>query len=250
MEVELARVNKMKLFVLLIFTLLTLQAHAIPLKCQFRIESKTDYECFIDSLEIHSKDNRNITQVTGAHASGKTNDNVNGIRALHANIEFFPRGLEKFFKNLEYFHIWQSNLSEITGDDLRAFRRLKKFDVFDNDIEEIEDDLFDYTPNLEFISLASNEIWRVENGTFDGLKSLKKLDFDKNVCYKGDDDEEKLQELIDEIEEKCVNFVKKGSEVDESDEDSKENVDDEDNSSFRMSGSGILMIFMGIFWVL
>lgn len=228
----------MKLFALLIVSLLTLNAHAITLKCQFRIESKTEYECFIDSLEIHSRDNRNITQVTGAHAIGKSNDNVNGIRALHANIEFFPRGLEKFFKNLEYFHIWQSNLTEITGDDLKPFRRLKKFDAFDNEIEKIEDDLFDFTPHLEFISLASNQIWKVENGTFDGLKSLRKLDFDKNVCYVGDDDEEKLQELIDEIEDKCENFVKKG-------EESEEKVDDEGDSSCRITRSSILMIFMG-----
>ena len=120
--------------------------------------------------------------------------------------------------------------------------------IYNNNIEWLKADVFDYTPNLEFISLASNEIWRVENGTFDGLKSLKKLDFDKNVCYEGDDDEEKLEDLIDEIEEKCVNYVKKGSEDDDSDEDSKENVDDEENFSFRIGGSGILIIFMGIFW--
>jgi Leucine-rich repeat (LRR) protein len=205
---------------LIIFLLLN-SAHSTTLNCKYRQDTSHDYECFVDKLEIQSIDSRNITAVTGFHVQGKSNENVNGIRLIYTNISHFPRNLEKFFKNLEYFHIWKSNLKEISADDLKPFPKLKVLDLFANEIEKVDENLFNFTPHLEVISFAANKIQKLEKGAFDGLKMLRKLDFEKNLCYESDDesDEDDLKKLIEEIEDKCENFVAEKDGEDEKDAD-------------------------------
>lgn len=227
----------MELIRSLIFFLILNAAHSTTLNCKYRVDSHTDYECFVDKLEIHTKDARNITAVTGFHVQGKSNSDVNGIRAIYTNISYFPRNLEKFFKNLEYFHIWKSNLREICADDLKPFPKLRILDLFANEIEKVEDDLLDFTPHLEVISFAANKISKVENGTFDGLKKLRKLDFEKNLCYESDESgEDDLKKLIEEIEDKCENFVVKAKVEEEEDDE------DADGSALKSDFCKILLI--------
>ena len=52
-------------------------------------------------LNIFSSESAVITGATGIHKGNKTDDNVLGFAAKEAKIEFFPRGLQKHFKNLK-----------------------------------------------------------------------------------------------------------------------------------------------------
>jgi Leucine-rich repeat (LRR) protein len=138
----------------------------------------------VKSLEISSKYDRTITKVTGFHSSGKTNGDVKFFEVRGKVLNYFPRGLEKYFSNLDSIYVFSSDLKEISSEDLKPFRNLKVLYLWDNDIEILRADLFVYTPKISLLYLSKNKIKRVEKGIFHKLFGvLNELDFENNDCY-------------------------------------------------------------------
>lgn len=125
-----------------------------------------------------------VTSILGVHLPTKNNDDVIAFKADAARFEYFPRGLEKIFKNLLSILINYSRLREIRQIDLKPFPKLKHLDLFDNKLEFLEQDLFKFNRDLEVIWLSSNNIKVVDWSTFDGLKKLKSLYMGDNICVR------------------------------------------------------------------
>jgi hypothetical protein len=161
------------------------RTESFTVNCKFSYFNQ-EYGCDVENIElITSKENRDISQVKSQHLDGKANNDVKWLIFDNKEVKFFPRSLTKFFKNVETVKITNSNLQEITQDDLKEFgKKLKKLCLGGNEIEFIERNLFKYNANLEEISLTSNKIVYIESRVFDDLKKLSNLNFNNNPCTK------------------------------------------------------------------
>lgn len=157
--------------------------NSLILHCEFKNDPFYGYSCYVKSLHITSKSDRTITQVTGNHLSGKVSEDVKFFECRGKNLNFFPIGLENFF-NLDSIYIFSSNLTEITGDDLKSFDKLKVLYLWDNNIPTLKADLLNNNPKIRILYLSSNKIKKVEKGTLTkrALK-LVDLDFELNECF-------------------------------------------------------------------
>lgn len=152
----------------------------VHLECEFINHSSGDYipigtvyTCQVkNTLNIISPDTE-ITSVSTNHISGMTNDNVLGIYDQNGgkNIKFFPRGLDKIFKNLILIDLNNGRIKEIHQIDLKVFPKLEALDLFENDIQVIEAGTFDSNPNLKVIWLT-NKILHVESNVFFQFESI------------------------------------------------------------------------------
>lgn len=159
------------------------------------------------SFKVTSIDDTTITKVNGVHEAGKSHMDVTYFRSDYKKFTFIPKGIEKFFKNLDNVLFASSDIKMIRKSDLIPFgNKLTRFWFSTNKIEVIESDLFEGNPNLDHIQLYSNNIKHVEIGAFNHLTKLSTLSFSSNPCSSGtSSDRSSVIKLIAEIENKCQN---------------------------------------------
>jgi hypothetical protein len=181
-------------------------SESLVLECEFEDDP---YGCLVQNSElITSKDIQTIFEVRGQHESGKNNNDVNFFYSHNKKVKFFPRGLTKFFRNIEKVQIYHGKLQEITKEDLKQFGdKLQELWLGYNKIRVIEGDLFEFNPNLEEIDLSDNYIVHIESGAFNGLEKLL-IWLESNPCTTGRDDytesdRQQVLEIISEVENSC-----------------------------------------------
>jgi hypothetical protein len=107
------------------------------------------YECEVSTNTAITEFLTEDVQATGTHVAGKTNDDVQGFNCDECQMEYFPRGLHKTFKNLRGIYIFRAGLKAIFKEDLGSFDKLEVLSLYGNKIEVLEQDLFSGNPNLE-----------------------------------------------------------------------------------------------------
>lgn len=176
----------MILFVFLVFLAIFLGgSESSLLECEFIDHSEAGYYCNVKNNEfITSRDNQEITEVRGQHLDGKTHDDVFTFVALNKKVDFFPRGLTNYFKNIKHIVIAKTNLQEITIDDLKEF-----------------------SDKLESFSCVQNKITFIEKNAFNGLEKLETLYLEDNPCTamynRAHRERFRVLELISKVEESC-----------------------------------------------
>lgn len=150
-----------------------------------------------------------VTEIDGCHLNGKSNADVVGFRASGKKLNYFPRGLHKYFdaEKIQFIAIWTTGLKEIHQSDLSPFTKLKVLSLWENDFEVIQRDLFKFNAEIEYIGLGKNKIKFIDGNVFDHLKHLHTLHIDGNQCISSQvaGDRPGILELITEIKEKCHN---------------------------------------------
>jgi hypothetical protein len=196
---------------LIALTILTVESENILLECEYGDMYSTGYDCTVQNTElITSKDHRTISEVRGQHLSGKNNDDVKLFYSDYKKVNFLPRGVTKFFKNIDTVWITSGNLQEISKDDLKQFGgNLKHLWLSQNQIKIIEGDLFEFNPNLREISFHSNKIVHIDSGAFDGLQKLRsELNLYYNPCTRTlTSSINNPSEVIREVKKSCKDFT-------------------------------------------
>lgn len=166
---------KVLILSLIALSLLSRNLEGVELFCEFK-NSDFGYMCNVKYLNITSKDDRTITNVTGNHEGGKSNNDIKFFSSQQHNVHFFPFDLAKYFNNLEIVQIKAANSFKIHNSDLQQFGgKLKQLWLEENSIEILQDGLFKFNSNLEGIDLNTNKINKIERGTFSGLEKLTTL---------------------------------------------------------------------------
>lgn len=162
-----------------------LHVKGVILDCIFTSHDKHGYCCEVQKKDfIISKVCREITGVRGYHLSEKTNDDVKYFLSANKKVNFFPRNLTNFFKNIETVYIHNTDIKEITKSDLEPFGNnlINLWIHNSNELALIESDLFFYNRNLVEIYLSTNKIKHVQNGAFNGLEKLTRFEIHENPC--------------------------------------------------------------------
>jgi len=133
-------------------------------------------------LNIKSRENAVIESETGNHTAEKSNDNVLGWRVNGKNIEYFPQGLDKIFKNLMAISVWNGRIKEISQIDLKSYPNLEIIDLYENNIEHLEDELFKYNAKLKVITFSKNNIFHIYGNIFENLMDLELLSLVECSC--------------------------------------------------------------------
>ena len=143
----------------------------------------TLYQCGVqNSVSITSLDAAQVDYICGEHLAGYNNDNVEAFDLFKGQIHYFPRGLNKFFKNLKGIQIYSTGLKEVHQSDLKDLPKLMNLHLHTSNLEILEKNLFEFNPNLDYIYLNSNKISHIDPNVFDKLIKLKSLYLDSNTC--------------------------------------------------------------------
>jgi len=183
------------------------------LQCRFSDSFNYDvvgtiYECDVNNNpRITTEESAEISRISGTHKSSKSNNDVIGFRAYGITIQFFPKGLNKFFKNLKMINIQSCQLKEIHQSDLKVFPKLVYLKLQSNDIEVIEEGLFDFNSNLEYIEFFESKIIHIDPNVFDHLNNLRYFHFFFVRCVglRISNSKLQVQNALRVVKSKCTN---------------------------------------------
>jgi len=169
----------------------------------------TIYYCDVQNdVNITSLDAAQVDSISGEHLDGYNNDNVEAFHISgRGKIHYFPRGLNKFFKNLTAIQIADTGLKEIHQSDLKDFTELKGLYLQANDLEILEENLFKFNLNLDYIYLNLNKITHIDPNVFVKLTKLNSLNLILNTCIDMAADEKvaEVQNIINAAQAQCTN---------------------------------------------
>lgn len=197
----------MKFFAILLIFYINC-GESVILECNFEDDPHLGYMCDVKNEDlIISGDEREITSVSGQHQVGKTNDDVTFFFSDYRKLNFFPRGISNFFRNIKNIQVGFANIHELTSKDLEQFGgNLRQFYFYGNSLETVKADLFKFNQNLEKVSLRASKVKVIDKETFDRLTKLDGLWLSLNQCINKDaTDRNEVLALIKIVEENCEN---------------------------------------------
>lgn len=195
------------MFVFIIVCSLVIKADAFDMHCDFSADYwpyKAGKICETASLEIISP-NQVVTSINGKVGSFYDNQKVEKLHINSRGLQFMPKGLDKFFPDLEAIWIENSELRTIEQDDLKPFSSLKDLYMVNNKIDKLDSDLFQFNPELRAIQFNANKIKFIGRNILSPLPRLDQADFSNNDCInKFAYEKKEFPELIAEMETKCA----------------------------------------------
>ncbi|CAG9810640.1 unnamed protein product [Chironomus riparius] len=187
---------------------------------------KNAYYCYVNNNpSITTRESATITSISGTHQSGKTNSDVVGFYVYSKTINYFPRCLETFFKNIKAIQIDNCNLKEVHQEDLKPFPNLVELYLRFNELEVLEEGLFDFNPDLEYIYIWNNKIVHIAPNVFDHLSKLSYLYLLSNSCIdkEAKNSTSEVKNVIQAAKSQCINseFSSLKSQLESLEKDSK-----------------------------
>ncbi|KAL7012608.1 hypothetical protein ACKWTF_014950 [Chironomus riparius] len=178
------------------------------IECNYEFKQYTSIG-FIFNCQVNTDPqitSRSSSALTLIHSRGaEVNDRVIGFYIYEKTVNYFPKALEKLFKNLKAISIESCKLKEVTQLDLKPFPKLAYLQLSLNLIEVIEPGLFDFNRDLQVISFESNNILHVDSNVFDKLPKLTYLWFHGVPCYDNILSAKRSpQEIVKKLKSVCI----------------------------------------------
>lgn len=152
--------------------------------------------------------NVDVVGIKGHHRPGKNNDDVTRLSFSDLKFQYFPRNPQRIFPSLNCLNINNSDLKEISREDLVGLEKLVCLDLAHNQLKSLPDDLFNNMPHLKYVWLDHNQIQLASSKLIEPLVDnqlilfclTKKEFFDSTVnagCRT-------IRELMEKIDKKCT----------------------------------------------
>lgn len=172
------------LLIVLVFASLYSQSTAINLGCTYSVltvwQISNLYNC---GATVFIFDNgRFVTSVSSNHQAGRSNRHVQSLMITNQNIGFVPRGIGKFFPNLESLHLSNAGVEDLSYYDIESLPMLRQLDLISNRIQVVQADLFWYNPRIQYVSFHGNPVRSVDASVFDFRYDLVTLNFPSTSC--------------------------------------------------------------------
>lgn len=98
------------------------------------------------------------------------------------NLDYIPKGLEKFFPNMIAIGVFGGKISKLSGDELNAYENLVSFHLCNTLLEYVPGNLFSNNLRISYIFLNDNKIKYVGSSLLNGLNMLVRVGFARNIC--------------------------------------------------------------------
>lgn len=178
--------------------------------CWF-FSQKNSYACLVFEANITEKDHE-IKRIKGIHKEGKSDKDVELVWFVNTKVNYFPRGLQNHFPNLNHLTIYSSGIKEISKNDFKGLEELVTLQIENSQLTSLPDDLFTEMANLEIVSFLENQIELTSSELLKPLLGREDVEVDlrdnKNIdaCYwpRKFGSLGSLEELIKLIDEKCI----------------------------------------------
>lgn len=172
------------------------------LNCVFNNQSWSFHKtCVVENIFIMDS-SQTVTSIN--EHTQVDHDDVKGLLIESQTVKFFPRGVEKFFPNLEDISIYFSKLQSIKKADLKPFKNLQALRLFNNDLEELDGDLFEFNRQLRIIDFDHNKLKSIGSELLTELKKLEQAHFRHNVCiHKGAKSSSQVLRLMADLSRRC-----------------------------------------------
>lgn len=197
--------------VVAIFIFFSLITTATLIRIQCRFQNGGGWKILVDqyqcasSLDSASK-NTIVDGIDGDHLVNKTNNHVNGLFLHGKSIKYVPRNIATHFPNLEGLWFFNTEITEITSEDLKPFPKLKAFYLIDSNLAHLGPNLFEFNPKLKYIKMSNNQIAGLARNVFHGIEHLNEIDLSGNICISMHaSTEHEIMEMQRLIGEKCKN---------------------------------------------
>jgi hypothetical protein len=199
-----------------LLSIITTTATAFTIDCHYNADERWTslpplYTCLVSSSSPNmTHDDRTITAIRGQHHTNFDNDDVHGFYVNGRTMEFFPRHLERQFRQLRAIAFHNTGMRTLHSEDLRPFgERLETIRVSGCNIEVIEQDLFRHNPNLRGIGMHRNRIKFMDGDSLQHLRNLRFLWLEGNDCInQSANDKQGVTALVNEVRKKCfMNFM-------------------------------------------
>lgn len=158
----------------------------VKIQCGYRSQQTMagDGEYYVcDATAISVENPTKVTDVSGTQIEGKTNADVKGFyMASQTILTEVPKGIEKFFPNLQDL-VWGTGIiTKINSTTLKPFPNLWRIVINGNRIETLDGDLFKFSRRLQYVDFSSNRLQHVGHGVMTGLNNLTYATFQSNPC--------------------------------------------------------------------
>ncbi len=171
--------------------------------------SLNPYMCSI--LAVKELESEALTNVTGSHITGKTNENVEAVQIIDCeNLKFIPKEMKKIFPNLKGIQLDTCENLTLSDNSLNEYSSLLYFSMRDAKLKTLPSDLFRSTSEIAAIDFSSNEISELSDEFLDNLRTSKNsnlawINFSGNQCI----DESvtvrnDVPQFLDSLKSKCV----------------------------------------------
>lgn len=179
------RLQKKILFLLIVSVSLTV-SNGWELECFFTdlafwAVSGAQYSCQ-GSFERSDASFTDVVYLSGNNRPGKTNLDVKALQLYDQRITFMPRGVEKFFPNLEVFDAPYSDIQFIGDGHFSGLNNLKVMSFYYNNMMMVSAMTFTGLTKLQAISFYGNPIQCVDQAAFSQLPDLRSLRFENTGC--------------------------------------------------------------------
>jgi len=139
------------------------------------------YSCV--ATVVSMEDPTKITEVSGNHWEGKSNEDVKAFEMYHdKTFTTVPKGYEKFFPNMDAFCWNYGKISSIDSSTFAAFPNFLSVNFDHNRLVSLDGDLFQATPKLRHIAFRNNKLEHVGHDLLTGLTDLEYVNFESNTC--------------------------------------------------------------------
>lgn len=195
--------------------MLSIEARAFNLQCEFKDgdASRWGYanggrECYAKNMVVTSID-QVVTSVNGHSFDFFQNENIKTFHADTQTVHYIPKGIAKFFPQIEELRIHKSKLKSVKRADLEPFKNLISLLLDGNELEELDSDLLQSHRNIRGLHFVPNKIKFVGERFFDNLDKLERIYFQDNICVNRGSNTVTLQAVKTEILLNCVNYKEK-----------------------------------------
>lgn len=161
------------------------------------------YYCYLWKKNFPGHDT--ITEISGEHESGKSNDDVNALYIRSGRCDRVPKNFQNFYENIEGISLDTVKLKVLLKEDLEVFPKLRILEVISNELETLDGDIFKGNPNLERIDFSENKLKIIDKELLVPVTKVTYVDFSKNVCInKKAETKVQLQKLKEDLANLCA----------------------------------------------
>lgn len=183
----------MKVFQIIILISFLSFSNSLVFDCFYDLELFFDevkllYTCSLPDGEKTGKaqmtnaTHRDILGVIGPHVGNLNNTDVKQVHIFKHKFEYFPRGITKFFENIEAIHAGMNMLAYLEKDDMKVFGKLRFLYLYNNMLSNLQSDVLEENTALEYVSFYNNQLKHIGSRLLTPLKYLRTAYFNKNIC--------------------------------------------------------------------